>query len=513
MADSSQSAVTPGSSNGKSPAIKDRDCPFCGQRFTSSSLGRHLDLYIKERNPKPPDGKHDLDAIRSIRGNITRRQPRHPARRNGSTPLSSRDIQSHPSNSPSLQNHHLGLNDTDGDAYQTYINRANWQSTGVINDLPPTQRSGPHSYSTRHSGHAKEEMLRKQDYLESRDQAQATELALQELLESLKAARRRAHPSTPFDFNFFELNLPQMYLRCLAPPQSFLTAPSQRPHDLTWTTTAPEADQYEQMRAWLSSKLTDWQRIRSHTDFGSSFTQDIAIGNAQHMTEVERVKQAEPSYYKHLETSFNEWSKLSDVERRDAWQYECARAFAREQERHQASIRKLDLQEQEIQLLKARLDRSSQEDGESQRCLYPLTITRLSKETVNYLPASLDLEFRDHIARWREKLRIARSIQQPLPPVESSTPTISKFDTNGHYATPFAERRDGWQNRNGSMAGNDVDGSELADAPGEVDTDTIDGSHLHGSQDLHTLGLQGRSQESSNGATDDTDGHGHGLGN
>lgn len=56
---------------------KDRACPYCQQAFTSSSLGRHLDLYIKSKNPKPPDGVHDVDEIRRIRGNITRRQPRN----------------------------------------------------------------------------------------------------------------------------------------------------------------------------------------------------------------------------------------------------------------------------------------------------------------------------------------------------------------------------------------------------------------------------------------------------
>ena len=30
-------------------APKDRNCPFCNQAFTSSSLGRHLDLYIKPK--------------------------------------------------------------------------------------------------------------------------------------------------------------------------------------------------------------------------------------------------------------------------------------------------------------------------------------------------------------------------------------------------------------------------------------------------------------------------------
>ncbi|KAJ4152029.1 hypothetical protein NW765_013561 [Fusarium oxysporum] len=37
----------------KAGAPKDKNCPFCGQAFTSSSLGRHLDLYIKEKNPNP----------------------------------------------------------------------------------------------------------------------------------------------------------------------------------------------------------------------------------------------------------------------------------------------------------------------------------------------------------------------------------------------------------------------------------------------------------------------------
>src|SRR5213083_1093542 len=72
---------------GTTKAPKDKNCPYCQQAFTSSSLGRHLDLYIKEKNPKPPDGIHDVEAIRKLRGNITRRQPRNSlARRDASTP-------------------------------------------------------------------------------------------------------------------------------------------------------------------------------------------------------------------------------------------------------------------------------------------------------------------------------------------------------------------------------------------------------------------------------------------
>lgn len=71
-------------SEGITKAPKDKNCPYCGQAFTSSSLGRHLDLYIKSKNPKAPDGIHNVDEIRRIRGSITRRQPRGGARRDAS---------------------------------------------------------------------------------------------------------------------------------------------------------------------------------------------------------------------------------------------------------------------------------------------------------------------------------------------------------------------------------------------------------------------------------------------
>lgn len=74
------------SSENMTKAPKDKNCPFCGQAFTSSSLGRHLDLYIKDKNPKPSDGIHNVDEIRKLRGSITRRQPRGSSRRDTSTP-------------------------------------------------------------------------------------------------------------------------------------------------------------------------------------------------------------------------------------------------------------------------------------------------------------------------------------------------------------------------------------------------------------------------------------------
>lgn len=189
------SAATPGSSTtSKAPATKDKDCQYCHQTFTSSSLGRHLDLYIKDKNAKPPDDIHNVEEIRRLRGNVTRRQARTSSgKREGSTPSSSKPTPFRDQRSPSIQgpSAHNKLHHPDGEPIRTYLNKANWQSTGVINDLPPiadhTLYSRALSPSRRPS--VKEEIIHKQNMLEERDRARAAELALKEVLENVKAAR------------------------------------------------------------------------------------------------------------------------------------------------------------------------------------------------------------------------------------------------------------------------------------------------------------------------------------
>ena len=191
------SANTPGSNAdsgtpAKTSAIKDRACPYCNTYFTSSSLGRHLDLYIKEKNPKPPDGIHDIEQIRRSRGNITRRQARTASsKREGSSPASSKPTPVQDQRSPSLVRQPY----TNGESAPVVhgINRANWTATGVINDLPPTpSQNGGIRYDIRREQPRripnKVAILQRQKTVEERDQARAAQLALREVLDSLKAA-------------------------------------------------------------------------------------------------------------------------------------------------------------------------------------------------------------------------------------------------------------------------------------------------------------------------------------
>lgn len=195
MAEDSQSATTPAPSIDKQSAVKDKKCPFCDQAFTSSSLGRHLDLFIKAKNPKPSDGLHDVAAIQRLRGPITRRQPRNSARRDRSTPSSARDSSSHYQRSPIVAQHTTNGNENDGESFRTFVNQANWQATGVINELPPTPRNPKPrgSLGSRRASPpkipAKDSKRSKEDFLEVVDRARALELALREVLENYKVAK------------------------------------------------------------------------------------------------------------------------------------------------------------------------------------------------------------------------------------------------------------------------------------------------------------------------------------
>ena len=186
-------AATPTSNADTTKTPKDKKCPFCHAPFTSSSLGRHLDLYIREKNAKPPDNIHDVEEIRRLRENVTRRQARtSSAKREGSTPSSAKATPIPDQTSPPSTMHYSNAGHVDGGPVRLSLNRPNWQATGVINDLPPVIRDPP-SYSKPRNmmrrTSTKEEILKKQDALEERERGRAAELALREVLDSVKAAK------------------------------------------------------------------------------------------------------------------------------------------------------------------------------------------------------------------------------------------------------------------------------------------------------------------------------------
>lgn len=201
-------------------AAKDKLCPFCQQSFTSSSLGRHLDLYIKEKNPKPPDGIHEVERIKKLRGGITRRTPRNSTsntKREGSTPGGTPGAQDgrSPQNERSMLGNGSppvrgdgpgGIPDMMGGGKPIYyLNSHPWEATGVINNIPSSRKEAARAQEAAERDRAPKlegrersvsrQMLakttfeQKQKITEAMDNAKAAELALREIMGSIRSAK------------------------------------------------------------------------------------------------------------------------------------------------------------------------------------------------------------------------------------------------------------------------------------------------------------------------------------
>lgn len=180
-------ASKPSEGSSTTKAVKDRACEYCGQKFTSSSLGRHLDQFIKARNPKAPDGVHDVERIRKTRGAVTRRQQRasmaslggQPASVSGATAIerSKKSSSYEEPESPAIFKSPESVREPgpgSGSGRRGPFSQP-WQTTNARNNL----QRGPTSRST-------------EDFVGSRDlenNARATELALRDLINSLRAAK------------------------------------------------------------------------------------------------------------------------------------------------------------------------------------------------------------------------------------------------------------------------------------------------------------------------------------
>jgi len=203
------SSRSPENSRNDDAASKGRECPFCHQIFTSSSLGRHLDLYIRPKNPKAPDGIHDLTEIRAIRGKITRRQPRSNVKKNDDGDESSDDNDAvgdvssadyqHVPEVDSLADSSV-LSNIIGPGQIDLSNKLDGQGTGVVNGGLPTYAANVDLLNkTSNNSTVNEFQSRPSTSRSGIDQVShgshkdvtdlAAQLALREVLDSLEAAR------------------------------------------------------------------------------------------------------------------------------------------------------------------------------------------------------------------------------------------------------------------------------------------------------------------------------------
>lgn len=295
------------------------------------------------------------------------------------------------------------------------------------------------------------------------------------MLTSSAIRSSRAHPPSPFDFNFFGFSFPELCLQCLSAPHLLLSSPA-IPNPISWSTDAPKIAHYEMLHDWLDLKLKDWQRQRL-LQIGPNHNHQLngINGHVQERLGSDTCRKEAQEYKQHLSSVYDQWKILSDKKKQDTWLLECAKALTREQERHKETKHRLDLAEQKIQLLRSQLSQSQRPPEFS---AYIPSALPISRETANYLPPSDSFNYETLLAKWKGRIQSTRSMQQPLstpsPWANAVPPNLNSNHTNGSaYAhTHRGDRRDRYND--GAEPPSDED-EDLADAPG--DEDDLDPHH------------------------------------
>jgi len=361
----SSPASQDGTANG-GRSSKDRQCPFCGQSFTSSSLGRHLDLYIKPRNPKPADGVHDIVEIKKMRAGITRRQAKTSLKTGANVDASGwrgQSVESTPTSASASHQAHAAeskvmeespvqspvpLKERQG--MKTSVNTANWQATGVINNLPPRAISRDRAssgqaqrmYAMRHdaAGNKTPRPHPENEHWKLHEDAEvgrAAELALREVLGSLEAAKRKAESRNLFDdVDFFSLTFPGLVLAILSPPGT-LFSPLPFPSGDAWALTPPGQRQFETLNRLVNLRMREKKQ-----QYPDLYNESTAFKHSAHAS----------GAYEH-------WQTMLEEDRTGTWTLEVMRAYVTAEHRSQQSKHELEAARNRIRHLEAEYDRLS----------------------------------------------------------------------------------------------------------------------------------------------------------
>ncbi|KAJ3560327.1 hypothetical protein NPX13_g9342 [Xylaria arbuscula] len=179
----------------------------------------------------------------------------------------------------------------------------------------------------------------KQRLADAMDTARAAELALRELLSSMRAAKHNVDMnSLPFDFEPLALDFPALTLQCLqAPPTLFSSTP--HPTSTSWSIQPPAQKQYEALQMYFQDEFHKW-RVNCATATTLA-TEDLTYPPSDTKFPLdmrESIKKAEKAaavlekqVYEHLQSTYHVWEQLPLQRRNELWGVELARSVGRRQ--------------------------------------------------------------------------------------------------------------------------------------------------------------------------------------
>lgn len=199
-----------------------------------------------------------------------------------------------------------------------------------------------------------------------------------------------------------------MCLQLLPPPPSlFATHPFSS--STSFPLQAPGAEYLDIIRQALRSKVAQWQSDQlaaesttaSHARHGNNGVDPNMIYRS--------AQQHEDISFRHLELAFNHWNSLPHETRRDAWQLEIIRAFAREAEKRKSSDEQLARVQHEANQLRAQVERLGSCQWPREFALFPPDTLPLPRHVARELdaqesqisPDSARWDYDNVVAKWR----------------------------------------------------------------------------------------------------------------
>ncbi|KAI5298023.1 Arp complex subunit [Ascosphaera pollenicola] len=396
-ADTSRS--TPHSTpHSRPPVAKDKRCIYCHMAFTSSALGRHYDQFLFK---KKPDGVHNVDEICQMRSNITRRTARtssaaaeltkqEPASAFSNASVSdagsvrsARPAQSlPPAGAPaasasaasaasataagpdgmvSVADQHrqsVGSGRPSGvGAYQVYYNPSPFTSTS-----PPVNHNNHINNNNSSLNSPVPPKLPQTDTNSKTHTMRAMELALREVLDSIKAATTRVHARVlPFDFELNTQTYPSLCLNALQPPPTIFS-PGPFPSDTSFSIDPPTAALKERVQTALRERVDKWKHDQHHllnATSDKSTPQHLIKLNAEQDLIERQARQHEEMVLKHLDLALKSWETRSPEQQQEMWHLEIMRALAHERGKRRDLEAQLDRAHQESDRLRLHLEKAN----------------------------------------------------------------------------------------------------------------------------------------------------------
>jgi hypothetical protein len=212
---------------------------------------------------------------------------------------------------------------------------------------------------------------------------------------------------SPFDFDIQSQTFPSLCLQLLPPPPSLFAAnPFASPS--SFPLQPPGVEHVEIVRQALCAKIDQWRSDQLSADSMSNSQSRPSIGLDANMI-ARSAQQHEDISLRHLELAFKHWASLPSEIRRDAWQLEITRAFAREMEKRKSLDDQLARVQQEANQLRAQVERLGSCQWPREFALFPPDTLPLPRDVARELdtkeskisPESSRWDYDSLVTKWK----------------------------------------------------------------------------------------------------------------